>query len=133
MGSEYNNTNKPRYDISMSRRTRRPQSRALFGEKVSALKDEEDKVVEEENEEEKRKKRFMEFFGEKEEEEVECRNSLGERFTEEDKQHQLVVIHEKGSDSVSLKKMVSRCAKMWGGLIKIKGGSRKKRVLQLTM
>lgn len=135
MGNE-SNPNKHHYDISMSRRTRRSQSRAIFGEKVSALKDEDDIEVEQENEEEKRKAKFMEFFGEKEEEdeeEVKRRNSLGERFNDEDKQHQLVVKHEKGVDGVSLKKMVSRCAKMWGNIIKIKGGSRKKRVLHLTM
>ncbi|KAI3826896.1 hypothetical protein L1987_00956 [Smallanthus sonchifolius] len=121
--------NKPHYDITMSRRTRR--ARMLFGEKVSALKVE-DKQVDEENEEEKRKMKFIDIFGGKQEED-ECKNSLGGHFTEEDKERQLVVKHEKGLDGVSLKKMVSRCAKMWGHMIKIKGGSRKKRVLQLTM
>ncbi|KAJ0623242.1 hypothetical protein HanRHA438_Chr01g0027611 [Helianthus annuus] len=128
MGDE-SNPNKPRYDITMSRRTRR--ARTLFGEKVSALKVE-DKQVVEENEEEKRKMKFIEVFGGKDDEE-ECKTSLGGHFTEEDKQRQLVVKHEKGHDGASLKKMVSRCAKMWGHMIKIKGGSRKKRVLQLTM
>nr|GEV45978.1 hypothetical protein [Tanacetum cinerariifolium] len=137
MGNE-SNPNKPHYDISMSRRTRRAQSRALFGEKVSALPlkvDEDDKKVEQEIEEEKIKNQFIEFFREKEEDEEESRSSLGARFTEEDKQdqHQLVVKHEKGHDGASLKKMVRRCAKVWGNMIKIKGGSRKKRVLQLTM
>ncbi|KAI3683093.1 hypothetical protein L1987_83593 [Smallanthus sonchifolius] len=128
MGGE-SNPNKPHYDITMSRRTRR--ARTLFGEKVSALKVE-DKQVDEENEEEKRKMKFIDIFGGKQEE-GECKNSLGGHFTEEDKERQLVVKHEKGLDGVSLKKMVSRCAKMWGHMIKIKGGSRKKRVLQLTM
>ena len=64
MGNE-SNPNKPHYDISMSRRTRRAQSRALFGEKVSALKDEEDEKVEQEIEEEKIKNRFIEFFRDK--------------------------------------------------------------------
>ncbi|KVI00615.1 uncharacterized protein LOC112520455 [Cynara cardunculus var. scolymus] len=118
--------NKPRYDITMSRRTRKAHPRVLFGEKVSALKDDDELEIEEE----KRKKHLIEIFNE---EEAECRSSLGERFTEEDKEHQLVVKHEKGHDGVSLKKMVSRCAKMWGHLIKVKGGSRKKRVLHLTM
>lgn len=135
MGNE-SKPNKPHYDITMSRRTRRLQSRTLFGEKVSALKEEDDQQVEEENEAEKRKNKLIEFFGlkeEEEEEEEECKSSLGEHFTEEDKQHQLVVKHEKGHDGMNLKKMVSRCAKVWGNLIKIKGASRKKRVLQLTM
>lgn len=78
-------------------------------------------------------KKFIEIISEKEED-AECRSSLEEYFTEEDNQLQLVVKqHEKEVDGVNLKKMVSRCAKMWGHMIKIKGGSRKKRVLQLTM
>ncbi|KAL8204413.1 hypothetical protein R6Q57_010036 [Mikania cordata] len=121
---------KPHYDITMSRRTRRAHARTLFGEKVSDLKIE-DKQVDEENEEEKKKMKLIDIFGGIHEEE--CKISLGGHFTEEDKQRQLVVKHEKGHDGVSLKKMVSRCAKMWGHMIKIKGGSRKKRVLHLTM
>ncbi|XP_076911192.1 uncharacterized protein LOC143569089 [Bidens hawaiensis] len=126
MGGE-SNPNKPHYDITLSRRTRRPR----FGEKVSALKVE-DKQGDEENEEEKIKIKFIDVFGGKDDDE-ECKNSLGGHFTKEDKQRQLVVKREKGHDGVNLKKMVSRCAKMWGHMIKIKGGSRKKRVLQLTM
>ncbi|KAI3511155.1 hypothetical protein L1887_18299 [Cichorium endivia] len=128
MGNE-SKPNKPHYDITLSRRTRKPQSRARFGEKVSALNDnDEDKEVEKE-----KGKKFIDIISEKEED-PEYRSSLGEHFTEEDNQLQLVVKqHEKGDDGASLKKMVSRCAKMWGHMIKIKGGSRKKRVLHLTM
>ncbi|KAI3697340.1 hypothetical protein L6452_30297 [Arctium lappa] len=119
--------NKPRYDITMSKRTRKTHTRVLFGEKVNALKDDDQLEVEED----KRRKHLKEIFSEKEE--AECRSSLEERFTEEDKEHQLVVKPEKGHDGAGLKKLVSRCAKMWGHMIKIKGGSRKKRVLHLTM
>ncbi|KAK9049625.1 hypothetical protein SSX86_023034 [Deinandra increscens subsp. villosa] len=131
MGGESTNPIKPHYDITMSRRTRRERTRALVGEKVSAL-EVEDKHVGEGNEDEKRRMKLVEIFGGKQE--GECKNSLGGHFTEEDQQNQLVVKHEKGIEGVSLKKMVSRCAKMWGHMIKIKGSSRNnKRVLHLTM
>jgi len=62
------------------------------------------------------------------------RSSLGQHFTEEEKQLQLVTKQQQeGVRGLKLKRMVSRYAKVLSHLIKVKGDSRKKPLLLLKM
>uniref|UniRef100_A0A5B7C0S7 Uncharacterized protein n=1 Tax=Davidia involucrata TaxID=16924 RepID=A0A5B7C0S7_DAVIN len=129
MGSEYN-PSKPHYNISMSKRTRKPQENQIpLEEKESPPKDVNELV--EENDHRSLKQLMIKGDGE-------GRSSLGQHFTEEEKQLQVVVKqHEESLDGVKFKRLVSRYARVLSHLIKIKGGpplgSRKKPVLRLSM
>ncbi|XP_059654304.1 uncharacterized protein LOC132301027 [Cornus florida] len=139
MGSECNPT-KPHYDITMSKRTRRRLDLekeanlqiSMNSEKGSDCQESvckvEDKSANEgEENDHKSLKQLIKT------------TSLGEHFTEEEKQLQIVVKQEEdGIDGVKFKRMVSRYAKILSHLIKLKKkdphlGSRKKPVLQLKM
>lgn len=130
MGSECNPT-KPRFDITMSRRTRKP---------VLNLDDPTSSVDEvEEINDQKSLKQLMngdETSKKKNGDESKSRNSLGEHFTEEEKQLQLVKLQQQ--KGVKLKGMVNRYVKVLSHLIKVKRnprtvGSTKKPLLRLKV
>ncbi|CAL5380701.1 unnamed protein product [Camellia sinensis] len=159
MGSEYNPSKPPHYDINLSKRTRKPLNLHMEAdqspEKTSSFSPEKenpkksDGVNEEEGE------------GEEEEEEeksikdqndhhkslkqlIKGRSPLGQHFTEEKQQQQqlqMVVKQQHDEDldgsSMKCKRLVSHYARVLSRLIKVKrdprSGSRKKPVLRLTM
>ncbi|KAJ4711719.1 Protein phosphatase Slingshot 1 like [Melia azedarach] len=143
MRSECNNPSKHRYDITMSKRTRKPlnledsyYNNPLKGEESYSTK------VGEGKEEDRKSLKQLINGNEKSkvntDEESRGKNSLGEHFTEEEKQLQLVKTQQQNSvEGVKLKGMVNRYVKVLSHLIKMKRdpriGSRKKHVLQLTM
>ena len=65
---------------------------------------------------------------------IKSRSSLGQHFTEEEKQLQLVTKQQQeGVQGLKLKRMVIRYAKVLSHLIKAKGDSQKKPILLLKM
>ncbi|KAK2988071.1 hypothetical protein RJ640_002012 [Escallonia rubra] len=170
MGSECN-PSKPRYDITMSKRTRKPSSlgkeagwcplKSCFSDKESPQRgtnEEEGKSptrVDEKGESADEKGRPLTCVDEKKKtpETDEGRendhkslkqlidgkrSSLGQHFTEEEKQLQVVVKqHAEGIHGVKFKRMVSRYASVLSRLIKTKRdsdlGSRRKPTLRLSM
>lgn len=140
MGSGCNES-KHHYDISMSKRTRRPSkvqdadqnsSTGSPGNDapVKAVVDEGDEsspsIVGDAEEKYDRKKSLKQL--------IKSRSSLGQHFTEEEKQLQLVTKQQQeGVQGLKLKRMVSRYAKVLSHLIKVKGDSRKKPLLLLKM
>ncbi|XP_044489491.1 uncharacterized protein LOC123213925 [Mangifera indica] len=130
MGSQCNPT-KPRFDITMSRRTRKP---------IFNLDDPTSSVdqVEEDNDHKSLKQLINrdETSKKKNAEESKGRNSLGEHFTEEEKQLQLVKLQQQ--KGVKLKGMVNRYVKVLSHLIKVNRdprtiGSTKKPLLRLKI
>ncbi|GLT80658.1 hypothetical protein SLA2020_520850 [Shorea laevis] len=107
MGSEY----KRHYDITMSKRTRKPLN----------LEDVPHASIQKE-----------ETSGE----ESRGRSSLGHHFTQEEKQLQVQVVKKQHQDG-KFKGMMSRYAKVLSHMIKVKRepriGSQKKHLLRLTM
>ncbi|XP_059434973.1 uncharacterized protein LOC132167941 [Corylus avellana] len=130
------NESKHHYDISMSKRTRRPskvqdadQNSATASDTDAPVKGDEScpsTVLVGEAEESDRKKSLKQL--------IKSRSSLGQHFTEEEKQLQLVTKQQQeGVQGLKLKRMVIRYAKVLSHLIKAKGDSRKKPVLLLKM
>ncbi|XP_009758859.1 uncharacterized protein [Nicotiana sylvestris] len=114
---------KLRYDISMSKRTRK--SPVIIKEEaikspehpqqlINSVENREDVISNEEEEEDKKKslKQLIEGRG----------TSLGHHFTEEEKQLQLVVKQPEGSlmNGLKFKQMVSRYTKVLSHMIKLK-------------
>lgn len=144
MGSNYNPSKHP-YDITMSKRTRRPlkvqdANRDSTDESIrndtpwKAVEDGEDESSPsrvDEAEESDRKPSLKQL--------IKGRSSLGKHFTEEEKQLQLVTKQqEEGFQGLKLKRMVTRCAKVLRHMIKVKrelpkGESRKKPFLLLKV
>lgn len=139
MGSGCNES-KHHYDITMSKRTRKPskvQDADQNSTTVSPGNDGPVKAVVREGDESSpsrvgeagendRKKSLKQL--------IKSRSSLGQHFTEEEKQLQLVTKQQQeGVQGLKLKRMVSRYAKVLSHLIKAKGDSRKKPLLLLKM
>ncbi|KAF5952670.1 hypothetical protein HYC85_010614 [Camellia sinensis] len=140
MGSEYNPSKPPHYDINLSKRTRKPLNLHMEAdqspEKTSSFSPEKenpkksDSVNEEEEKEKKKKKK---------------KRRRRKHFTEEKQQQQqqlqMVVKQQHDEDldgsSMKCKRLVSHYARVLSRLIKVKrdprSGSRKKPVLRLTM
>ncbi|GMN64134.1 hypothetical protein TIFTF001_033224 [Ficus carica] len=112
---------KQHYDITMSRRTRRPQKVRDENENPSPPRG-----VAHEGEENDRKslKELIDGDGKAKavsggDEDVKGRSSLGQRLTEGEKQLQLVGVQQRdGLNGLKLKKLVSRYAKVLGYLMK---------------
>lgn len=130
------NESKHHYDISMSKRTRRPskvqdadQNSTTASDTDAPVKGGESSpstVLVGEAEESDRKKSLKQL--------IKSRSSLGQHFTEEEKQLQLVTKQQQeGVQGLKLKRMVIRYAKVLSHLMKAKGDSRKKPVLLLKM
>ncbi|GAA0174272.1 hypothetical protein LIER_27701 [Lithospermum erythrorhizon] len=135
MGSDdQNNLCKPHYDISMSKRTRKPLN--FQGIKLTKIEEQEEicpKVSEEEQEKQdhdNNKKCLKQL--------IEGRDSLGQQFLKEENQLQMVVKmpEDSSSNGRKFKKMVSQYAKVLGNMIKIKRngkpGYNKRHVLPLS-
>ncbi|MBA0818491.1 hypothetical protein Gohar_027806 [Gossypium harknessii] len=144
MGSECNQS-KPRYDITMSKRTRKANaianedlnhSNATFaGSSISEPRkrdDEQEEEKESENEDRKSLKQLING------DETASTSSLGRRFSEEEEQRLQLVKKQQhyGNGGVKLKGMMSRYAKVLSHLVKVKRepslGSKKKQLLRLT-
>lgn len=139
MGSERGNPNKPPYDITMSKRTRKPLNLQMEADPIlpkaasleneiltKAIKKEEEKSSSEGEESDHKSLKQL----------IKTRSPLGQHFTE-DKQLQLVVKHqEEDLNGVKFKGLVSRYARVLSRLIKIKRDSHlrpgKKPTLRLT-
>ncbi|KAH7544792.1 uncharacterized protein LOC107434481 [Ziziphus jujuba] len=161
MGSECNIPQKLHYDISMSKRTRKPLNTRDANRKYSPPEGDlnggeegggrrESSLDGEENGH-KSLKQLINGDGkavvviksgggdDRHEEISKGRSSLGQHFTEEEKNLQLITTQQKeGLQGRKLKKMVSRYAKVLSHLIKLKRDSslkesQKKPVLRLTM
>ncbi|XP_044466587.1 uncharacterized protein LOC123196597 [Mangifera indica] len=116
MGSEGNLTTKPRFDITMSKRTRKP----VFHDDPATMENP-CKVgvhhVEEKNNDHKSLKQLIN--GDK----SKSRNSLGEHFTEEEEEEegkQLQLVKLQQQKGVKLKRMVNRYVQVLSQLIKVK-------------
>lgn len=136
MGSEGGNPNKPRYDITMSKRTRKPlnlQTEAdLILPKAASLENEIlTKAIK--KEEEKSSSEGEESDHKSLQQLIKTRSPLGQHFTEE-KQLPLVVKHQE--ERLKFKGLVSQYARVLSRLIKIKRDSHlkpgKKPTLRLT-
>ncbi|AES66079.2 hypothetical protein MtrunA17_Chr2g0309081 [Medicago truncatula] len=152
---EFQSSAKRHYDITMSRRTRKQQS--LANEKpISKVETPKDVSLEttipevkegnENNIDHKSLKQLI--VGEEKESTKKCsssdegeskgRNSLGEHFTEEEKQLQLVRMQQKDNlQGLKFKKLVRRYAKVLGHMMKSKrdphlGDAGKKPVFKLS-
>ncbi|MBA0753798.1 hypothetical protein Gogos_021875 [Gossypium gossypioides] len=143
MGSECNQS-KPRYDITMSKRTRKANAIAhedlnhsnstFAGSYISEPRkrdDEQEEEKESENEDRKSLKQLING------DETASTSSLGRRFSEEEEQRlQLVKKQQHYGNGVKLKGMMSRYAKVLSHLVKVKRepslGSKKKQLLRLT-
>lgn len=140
MGSE-SNGGKFRYDLSMSKRTRKPLNREKEDNQCALKSSFSDKEIPQKGEnDEKEDEHCFKVVDEGEESDhkslkqlIEGRSTLGQHFTTEEmkqpmlvhkhdeKKLQLVVTHhEEGLDGVRFKEMVSRCAKVLSRLIKKK-------------
>ncbi|KAE8688800.1 VPS54 isoform 1 [Hibiscus syriacus] len=122
-GSECNQ-NKPHYDITLSKRTRKPPS--------SHPQQPNTNDKESENEDRKSLKQLING-----DETGGGTTSLGRHFSEEEQQLQLVKKnHQYNNNGVKLKGMMSRYAKVLSHLVKVKRdpglGSKKKHLLRLT-
>ncbi|KAF2605332.1 hypothetical protein F2Q70_00025302 [Brassica cretica] len=131
MGSEVINPIKPRFDLSMSRRTRKPWSSSLVSEMQhqdlstqSAQPDiekEQDKDLEIDR---KSLNNLMRSEQEPNEEaDVKNKNSLGQHFGEDEgikQTMQLVVKKQGGESGVKFKGMMGRYVKVLSGLMKAK-------------
>ncbi|KAF5736385.1 hypothetical protein HS088_TW14G00527 [Tripterygium wilfordii] len=128
------NSSKPRYDITMSKRTRKPSNlnTILPTESESPVKD----VLDEEDRESidrESDRKSLEHL-------IKSRSSLGEHFTQEETQQQqqlqLVKKNQEDKKGLKLRGMVTHCTKVLSHLIKLKRdparlGSRKKPILRL--
>lgn len=145
MGSQL----KHRYDITMSKRTRKPvnlplnledadvDSSVAIPDKISLPVPAPEATLDEEKERRRLKlKQLINGDGkpQKSGEESKVRSSLGQHFNQEEKQLQLV---KKKHQDGKLKGMVSRYAKVLSHLVKAKGepriGSQKKHFLSLKL
>ncbi|GKV20810.1 hypothetical protein SLEP1_g30874 [Rubroshorea leprosula] len=140
MGSEY----KRNYDITMSKRTRKPLNLedAPHASIVNAngSPPSPPKVVQDEDNERRSLKQLIngdwKATEETSGEESRGRSSLGHHFTQEEKQLQVQVVKKQHQDG-KFKGMMSRYAKVLRHMIKVKRepriGSQKKHLLRLTM
>lgn len=138
------NFSRRRYDITMSKRTRKPSMMDEAPAKGSEREREEENSIPGIDEREWKDRKSLEDLINKEEkgivsnssDEKVRRNSLDQHFHEEEKQLQMVVRppREEGGDGVKLKGMVSRYMKVLSHMIKVKHlGPRKKQHLRLTI
>ena len=143
MESDYNST-KRHYDITMSKRTRRPaNSSQIYSAPISPCQDipAPGKAVVNELGEDESSSHSEESDRKSLKQLINSRSSLSQHFTAEENQLQIVTKQQKEEgvhdDGVKLKKMVSRYAKFLSRLIKVKrdlpkgGESRKKPLLLL--
>ncbi|KAH7864456.1 hypothetical protein Vadar_029771 [Vaccinium darrowii] len=139
MGSESSNPYKPAYDISMSKRTRKPLNLQTEADPIPPK----DSSPEKENPTKAIKKEEEKSSSEGEESDhkslkqlIKSRSPLGQHFTEEKQLPLVVRQHEEDLNGVKFKGLVSRYAKVLSRLIKIKRGSHlksgKKPTLRLT-
>ncbi|XP_052194178.1 uncharacterized protein LOC127802421 [Diospyros lotus] len=142
MGSEYNPASKAHYDISLSKRTRKPLSDLQKEVRSSGSPEKGSPNSEEEEEEEEEKAGGKEAREETEHKSLKQlireRSPLGRHFTEDQdqdnldqndkaqqkRQLQLVVVKQREEDldldGVKLKKLVGRYARVLSRLIKVK-------------
>ncbi|KAG4145718.1 hypothetical protein ERO13_D05G111100v2 [Gossypium hirsutum] len=142
MGSECNQS-KPRYDITMSKRTRKANAIAnedlnhsnstFAGSSISEPRkrdDEQEEEKESENEDRKSLKQLING------DETASTSSLGRRFSEEEEQRLQLVKKQQHYGNGGVKGMMSRYAKVLSHLVKVKrepsSGSKKKQLLRLT-
>ncbi|KDP20373.1 hypothetical protein JCGZ_05256 [Jatropha curcas] len=143
MGSECN-PSKHRYDITMSKRTRKPL-KSNMPQAHADLRGE-DNLLAKVDEDRKSLKQLINGIANnveetKEDSENRGRNSLGQHFSEEEKQLQLMRRqNQQGLQAVKLKGIMGRYVKVLSHLIKVKRDStrtnirpRKKPVLHLAM
>ncbi|XP_022723514.1 uncharacterized protein LOC111280418 [Durio zibethinus] len=145
MGSECNPSNKLHYDITMSKRTRKPlnlQEKAIHqnSHTTASIFDQSSPSKGDHHEEElESDRKSLKQLINGDEKAISrsgssCRSStsLGHHFTEEEKQLQLVKKNQQ-DNGLKLKGMMSRYAKVLSHLVKLKRESRKKHLLRLTM
>lgn len=143
MESDYKSS-KRHYDITMSKRTRRPtNSNQIYSAPISPCQDipPPGKAVVNEFGEDENSSHSEESDRKSLKQLIKSRNSLSQHFTAEEKQLQIVPKQQKEEgahdDGVKLKKMVTRYAKFLSRLIKVKrdlpkgGESRKQPLLSL--
>ncbi|XP_022714635.1 uncharacterized protein LOC111274325 [Durio zibethinus] len=144
MDSECNPSNKRHYDITMSKRTRKPlnlqeTNHTNASSKWDQITPRKGDHEEEESDRKSLKQLIKGDSNAKDTTRSECRssNSLGHHFTEEPKQLQQLVKKHQQDNGVKLKGLMSRYAKVLSLLVKVKRepsiGSRKKHLLRLTM
>ncbi|KAF8099485.1 hypothetical protein N665_0243s0048 [Sinapis alba] len=131
MGSEVINPIKPRFDLSMSRRTRKPWSSSLVNEMqhqvLSTQSSQQEKELEQDEDREIDRKSLNNLMRSEQESNGEAndnnKNSLGQRLEAEEgnKQKMQVVVKKQGGENgVKLKGMVGRYVKVLSGLMKAK-------------
>ncbi|CAN7104247.1 unnamed protein product [Brassica rapa subsp. narinosa] len=131
MGSEVVNPIKPRFDLSMSRRTRKPWSSSLVNEMqhqvLSTQSSQQEKELEQDEDREIDRKSLNNLMRSEQESNGEAnvsnKNSLGQHFGDDEaiKQTMQVVVKKQGGENgVKFKGMMSRCVKVLSGLMKAK-------------
>ncbi|KAF8045344.1 hypothetical protein N665_5147s0002 [Sinapis alba] len=134
MGSEVINPIKPRFDLSMSRRTRKPWSSSLVNNEMqhqvlsTQSSQQQEKELEQDEDREIDRKSLNNLMRSEQESNGEAndnnKNSLGQHFGEDDegiKQKMQVVVKKQGGENgVKFKGMVGRYVKVLSGLMKAK-------------
>ncbi|CAH8380851.1 unnamed protein product [Eruca vesicaria subsp. sativa] len=131
MGSEVINPIKPRFDLSMSRRTRKPWSSSLVNElqhqDVSTESSKPEKEQEQDEDREIDRKSLNNLMRSEQESNGEAnvnnKNSLGQQFGEDEgikQTMQLVVKKQGGENGAKFKGMMGRYVKVLSGLMKAK-------------
>ncbi|KAF2605331.1 hypothetical protein F2Q70_00025303 [Brassica cretica] len=131
MGSEVVNPIKPRFDLSMSRRTRKPWSSSLVNEMqhqvLSTQSSQQEKELEQDEDREIDRKSLNNLMRSEQESNGEAnvsnKNSLGQHFGDDEaiKQTMQVVVKKQGGENgVKFKGMMSRYVKVLSGLMKTK-------------
>ncbi|CAF2096277.1 uncharacterized protein LOC103867673 [Brassica rapa] len=131
MGSEVVNPIKPRFDLSMSRRTRKPWSSSLVNEMqhqvLSTQSSQQEKELEQDEDREIDRKSLNNLMRSEQESNGEAnvsnKNSLGQHFGDDEaiKQTMQVVVKKQGGENgVKFKGMMSRYVKVLSGLMKAK-------------
>ncbi|XP_018438072.1 uncharacterized protein LOC108810467 [Raphanus sativus] len=131
MGSEVINPIKPRFDLSMSRRTRKPWSSSLVNEMqhqvLSTQSSQQEKESEQDEDREIDRKSLNNLMRSEQESNGEAnatnKNSLGQHFGEDEgiKQTMQVVVKKQGGENgVKFKGMMGRYVKVLSGLMKAK-------------
>ncbi|EOA28406.1 hypothetical protein CARUB_v10024612mg [Capsella rubella] len=144
MGSEVINLTKPRFDLSMSKRTRKPWSSLNsdmhhqdISTQSSQPKPDDDKEQDEIEDKEIDRKSLNNLMRCEEKSNGEANNgnnksSLGQHFGDDEgiKQTMQLVVKKEKQGGVKFKGMMGRYVKVWSGLIKAKRTDRKTPVLR---
>ncbi|CAN6996682.1 hypothetical protein IGI04_018453 [Brassica rapa subsp. trilocularis] len=131
MGSEVVNPIKPRFDLSMSRRTRKPWSSSLVNEMqhqvLSTQSSQQEKELEQDEDREIDRKSLNNLMRSEQESNGEAnvsnKNFLGQHFGDDEaikQTMQVVVKKQGGQNGVKFKGMMGRYVKVLSGLMKAK-------------